>query len=119
MHEKPSLEKKGNQQRDNQSITVNLAGVFFPLPVRMPLEIIKTPSDEKVGMGKARVLNPKRVEELVKDMVARGQEGFGTEPLLVAITAREGQGSGREADSKKIMDCLKLLSQTYSDKLPR
>ena len=86
----------------------------------MPLEIIKTPSDEKVGMGKARVvLNPKRVEELVKDMVARGQEGFGTEPLLVAITAREGQGSGREADSKKIMDCLKRLSQTYSDKLPR
>ena len=75
---------------------MNLAGVFFPLPVRMPLEIIKTPSDEKVGMGKARVLNPKRVEELVKDMVARGQEGFGTEPLLVAITAREGQGSGMD-----------------------
>eukprot|EP00959_Pyramimonas_sp_CCMP1952_P275533 5759410-Pyramimonas_sp.AAC.1 len=70
-------------------------------------------------MGKARVLNPKRVDELVADMVTRGQEGFGTEPLLVAITAREGKESGsREADSKKIMDCLKLLSKTYNDKLP-
>lgn len=57
----------------------------FSAVIKLPVNKVLIPSDDKVGTEKARITRPKRVDELAEKIQKRGMN-YGVDPIIVWIT---------------------------------